>query len=417
MPHTDPAGAAALPPAPPTALHQALRHAARAAPGHAALRVRVTTGPDAAPRLVRHLLDQAAGGQGVHALGPADFLLAEAPAQAAREVRGAIATLLPGPAMPEFTQWALPEDGTALLALAEEAAAQHAAPPPAAPALRGLDALADQVPLGAVVRRNPVLLLRAPGEVRTGPLRLGLRQEALRQALGPPGADPDLLRHARDRIAQRMIAALTTEAARRDLLGTAGRRQLIVELPQSALPVRSAGLDEAAEAPPPAAPPSLFAALPPTVAADPDLLARWRVALEAHGWGLALRGVTAALLGAVAAEALAADLLLLRWSPALAGRGPAAALRRLDPARLLLLGADEEEAIGWGLGQGIRQFGGAHPELILAAARMAACPARARCTRRQCIQRAAATTDGGRDGCTERELLAAVLPAPDGDAA
>ena len=398
------------PPVPPASLLQAVRHAGRAPAGAVALRVRVTAGPEAAPRLVRQVLEDAARGGGVHLLGPADFLLVEATPGAAREARGAIAALLPGAALPEFTLWTLPGDAPALLALAAEATVAAPAVPAAPVPLRGLDALADGLALGAVLRRNAVLALGAPGQMTAGPVRLGLRQDALRAALGPPGADHDLLRHARDRLARRLLATLADDAGRRGLLGPAPPRRLIVEVAPDALPLRGPAPDALAEVAPITVAPALFAALPLSAAADPDLLARRRGALEAHGWGLALRNVTAALLTAVAIETLDADLLLLRWSPELAGRGPAAAIRRLDPARLLLLGADEEEALRWGIGQGIRLFGGAHPELILGAARMAACPARAQCTRRQCIQRAAASAAAGREGCAEPGLLSAILP-------
>lgn len=395
---------AAIATAPPTPLQQALRRAARSGPGHAALRVRLGHGPAAALRLVRQLLEEASRGRGIHATGPTELLLAEAAAAAAAEARRAIETLLAGEVAAEITAWTLPADGAALLGLAGEATALPP-PAPAPPAsARGLESLVDAVPLSSVARRSPVLMLGAPGQVLPGPIRIGIRQDALAAALGLPAGERELLRHARDRIARRLLAALAEDMSRRDLLGEGAPRRLVVELPPDAL-APDPGEADAIE---PRAP-DMLAALPLTLAADPALLARRRAALASHGWGLALRGVTAAALAMIAPEALEADALLLRWSPELAGRGAAAALRRLDPARLVLLGCDEEEALRWGLSLGIRQFGGAHAELILAAARMAACPARARCTRRQCLLRAAATAEAGREGCANRVLLAAVV--------
>ena len=400
------------PNAPSSALQSALRHAARAGAGQAALRVRLREGPEAAPRLVRQLLEDAGRGQAVFALGPLDLLLPEASAKGVAEARAAIEALLPGAAAPEVTQWTLPGDGGALLALAGEV---HAMPAPGPPtpviAARGLDALADAVPLSAVVRRRPVLALGAPGQLLAGPLRLGLRHAALAAAMGPFGQDADLLRHARDRIARRLLAALAEDGSRRALLGGEAPRRLIVELAPDALPTRGRAAEDVVEnsqdAPGGA---GMLAALPLLMAARPALLERRRAALAAHGWGLALRGLTAATLTAIAAEQLAADMLLLRWSPELAARASASVIRRLDPTRIILLGCDEEEALRWALPQGIRLYGGTHPELILAAARMAACPQRAQCTRRQCLNRAAATGEDGREGCTNRPLLAATLP-------
>jgi len=400
------------PPPPATPIQLALRRAARNGPGQAALRVRLAGGGvGPALRLVRQLMEEAGRGQDVFATGQTEWLLPEATAAAAAEARRAIETLLAEGPAPEITEWRLPEDSAALLCLAEEVAALPPAPLPAAASARGLDALADSLALSGILRRSPVLALGAPGTLLPGPVRLGVRQDALAAALGPAGTDRDLLRHARDRIARRVLAALADEASRRALLGSAAPGSLVLELPADAMPY-SGETAEAVEGVPGI--PAMLAALPLSLAAEPGPMARRRAALAAHGWGLALRGVTAAALAMLSAEALAADALLLRWSPALAGRAPAAALRRLDPARMILLGCDDEEALRWGLSMGIRHYGGTHPELILAAARMGSCADRAQCTRRQCLLRAAAASEDGREGCTNRPLLATVLAGPEG---
>lgn len=391
-------------------VQQALLNVTRAAAGSVALRVRVTGDPEPALRLVRQVLEDAAGNSGVYSLGPADYLIVAPQTEAAKAARDAIATLLPGIDLVEFTFWELPGDRTALLELAGEATPSAPPAPPAVAPLLGLDKLIDTIPIGSVVRRNAVLELSEPGKLHVGPIRVGLRHEALRSALGPAGQDSDLAHHARDRIAARMLAALADDNGRRGILGPTPPRKLIAEIPAAALPPRAPALDAMAEAPSVTSDHSVFAALPLPVIADPGTLSQLRGALEAHGWGLALRGITAPLLTTAAIETVDADLLMLRWSPDLAGRGPAAAIRRLDPTRILLLGADEDDAVRWGLSQGIRLFGGNYPELVLAAARMGACPARSQCTRRQCISRGAASSPEGRDGCSERGLLSALLP-------
>ena len=266
-------------------------------------------------------------------------------------------------------------------------------------------AASQAIPLAQVVRRSAILAASGPQAIGMGPLRIGVQRRALDAALGPLGADADLARHARDRMSRRLLSALAQDEPRRALLGGEVPRGLLVELAPGALPeaTEEAVLDQ------PLAEPAMIAALPVTEAADPERLAQRRAALASHGWGLALRGLTAETLGLLAPERLQADLLLLRYGAALAARGPAAALRRVDPARLVLIGCEDEESLRWGLSLGIRRFGGTHPELILAAARMAGCPARGGCTRRQCLKRAAAAEEEEREGCGNRALLAAGL--------
>lgn len=396
-------------------LHEVLRRAVRADAGRAALRVRVSGGPDSAPRLLRHLLEDAARGGPVFALSGGDWLLPEADEGAADRAASGIEALFAGRAEAlEITRWRLPDEAAALLALAVEAVEPTAPPLQPSPSAAGLEALIDALDLVPLLRLNPMMHVKQGGSA-LGYLRLGVSNVALAAAMGGMGGDADLLRHARDRLARRLLTTLADEGSRRTLLGAGASQRVLVELSPAALPAA----DESEETTVPqrnAEAPRMLAALPLSVAADPALLARRRAALAARGWGLALRGLTHEALGWIAPETLQADLLMLRWSPALIRRSVVTALRRLDPDRIALIGCESEEALQWGLSRGIRHYGGSGPELVLTAARMAACPDRSGCTRRQCLRRAASATAAGRDGCTQPALLAAALETTVGTA-
>lgn len=72
--------------------------------------------------------------------------------------------------------------------------------------------------------------------------------------------------------------------------------------------------------------------------------------------------------------------------------------------------------MAWGRSVGIRRFAGPQVAALLAASRLAACPAAAGCSRGQCADRAAGIGPGSQVGCGNPALLAAQLPgaAPDG---
>ncbi|WP_419956583.1 hypothetical protein, partial [Neoroseomonas rubea] len=369
------ADAAAAPPGPgPDAIRRAMRGPA----GRAALIMPAP--PEAGRRRVAlALLEEAGRGRGGAVLETADgaLLLTDCLAPDADRAASAIERLFGQ--LPERLDPAI--DVARLLALPAPAPAQ---PPPPQPAAGGIERLADEVPLAQLLRREGLLML-APGQRRRlALLRLRLPHSALAPSLGPAGRDPDLVRHARDRLRARLLSALADPAQRDALLGGAPPVPLMLDLPARLLPDAPAGGDDD-----PSGTPALIAALTAGEAMANDLPAR-HAALRRVGWGVAVRGLDATALSLLALEALPADLLLLHWSPALLGRAPAAALRRIDPDRLVLTDVDGEQALEWALALGISRFAGPWIATLQAATRMAACPHASACTRAQCAALAAA---------------------------
>lgn len=164
-------------------------------------------------------------------------------------------------------------------------------------------------------------LLSPAGEARGRRLRLS--RAAIAAGIGPRAADPDLLAHAEDRMAARLLPGLAAWAG-----GLPGLR--LVPLPRDRLPSAAAR-------------PGAAGVLPLAAAATPEFPALRRH-LADLGWGVALRGLDAAVLALVEPHRLPADLLLVRWSPALVAPGTADVLRRMDPARVVLTGGGEPAA-------------------------------------------------------------------------
>jgi hypothetical protein len=289
-----------------TPLAHALRHALRAPAGRVVLRVE-----EAAPhrrRVARALLQEgalAAGGQVLEDPAGALLLVGAEPQRAGR-LRALVERLIGSAGTMMFS---LERDGAALLAHAEGGAP----PRPAAegPGLAGLDASLAALPLEGVIARR---IGRRAGEGRPAFLRLAPDRAALAEALGPLGADPDLLDHAAQRIARRLLAALADPAMLRGLLGRHRPQRLHLPLPAAA--------GHAAGAAP------LVATLPVAAVAEPDFAAR-AGAFALAGIGLELDGVAAAL--PLLDPAFLPDTALLRLS-----RDPGPVLGRLDPARLVL---------------------------------------------------------------------------------
>ena len=304
-------------------------------------------GPPPRRRLIRALLQDAAdtAGGAVFETTAGEMLLLGAMAGAARRVVAVLAGLNAGAPPPQL--WVLPQDGAALLAWASGAriaAAEVPAPLPLAPAgLAGLEARLDALPADRVLcHRASVQPGVQPGAAPTGRgRRLRLSRSLLMAELGPLAEEADVLAHAADRLAGRLLPALAAWA--QDLPGWR-----LLPLPRSGLSAlpRRPGL------PPPGEAPGRFGVLPLTAAADPALPAL-RQALAGRGWGLALDGLEAAALALVEPAGLPADLILLRWSPALEDRASLAALRAMPPDRLVLTGCDGPAALGWAARRGL----------------------------------------------------------------
>jgi hypothetical protein len=286
-------------------------------------------------------------------------------------------------------------------------------PEPQRHTLTELDGRIAALPLCRVLRREVLLRLRLGEPPALAGIRLGIEAGALAAALGPDLAeDADLLGHAAERLALRLVFAVADPVERRALLGGAEAAvPLFLALPPGAAGEAAARCGGSGLG---GGPPGGIVLMLP-LAAVADL-----AGLSAAGpLAIALEGLDAEALGLIAPDArvlAVADRLALRWSPRLAeDRAVAAALRRLDPARLLLLGCDGTEALEWGTAQGIERFGGPWVGRALAAARRLACRHAAACVLADCAARASATDAAGRAGCADLRLLAATPLPPEGD--
>ncbi|PWS35522.1 hypothetical protein DFH01_18130 [Falsiroseomonas bella] len=323
-------------------LLQALRRM-QGAPGRVVLRVE-----EAAPhrrKVARALLQEgalAAGGQVLD--GPrGDLLLVGAEAGRAERLRRLLERLV-GPA--GTLTWSLEHDGAALRDYAEGAPAAAPCQAPAGPSLASLDGHLAGLDVTAFTRRTQG---PNPGG-RPAPrfLRLEPDRARLAGAMGLLGGDADLLDHAARHFAARLLAALARPEQARALLGAGGPARLHLPLPAD-LPTRpGAG----------AAPGTLVATLPLAAAADPAALEASRARLEAAGIGLELDGLDAESLALLDPRILPPVLLRLRWSAALAAPDARATLAALDPARIVLAGAEDAAAHRFAAAVGIVQVEG-----------------------------------------------------------
>ena len=152
--------------------------------------------------------------------------------------------------------------------------------------------------------------------------------------------------------------------------------------------------------------------------ADPAAFNDARARVHDAGLSLVLDRVSHLALLLTQVWPLQPDLLKLEWTPLLASLDPGdsrrldGSLARLGPARLLLLRADSEAAVRWGLARGIRRFQGRHVDAMLAASRLAGCAHAGGCTLRQCTERGEASGEAGRRFCRNTRLLDEAAPAP-----
>ncbi|MGG5811084.1 hypothetical protein [Falsiroseomonas sp. CW058] len=276
-------------------------------------------------RVAHALLAEAARGAGGHVEEAAgEVCLVGAEAGRAGRLRDLLDRLLGGAVL---TPWPAPPLAPAT---------------PAPPAnLAALDPWLDALDPLLVARRRRGWRLDAQGGAVPGFLRLDVARDVLAGLLGTYGADADLLDHAQRRMEARLLAALAEARLRQALLGAGPVRRLHLKLPAES----GAAL-----------PQGLVVTVPLAAAADPVTLAARRAALAAAGCSLEMEGLDAEALTLVEPAALPMDLLRLAWSPALAADGPRRALAGVDPARLVLAGADGTEARDWARRQGIVQI-------------------------------------------------------------
>ena len=235
---------------------------------------------------------------------------------------------------------------------------------------------------------------------------------------GPEATDPYLARHLAGRLDAPLLEAMAQAVGQGSPLDPLRERQGLAPLHVN-LGLGAILSDEFAclVAAVHAAGASLGVEVNATEAAgDPALFARARQILMRAGVGLAVDGVSHLTLLLCQPGQFGAELVKLDWSariPVLDGRDAAeleAAIARLGPHRLVLHKADSESALRWGLSLGIRRFQGRHVDAMLAAARLLACPKSDACALRQCVERAAALSPGGRALCRNHPLLDAGCP-------
>ncbi|MFC7476295.1 hypothetical protein ACFQS7_18155 [Dankookia sp. GCM10030260] len=281
-------------------------------------------------RMAEAILQDAAatgGGTLLRSAGGGSLLLG-ASTSAALRAAAALGTLGGDPH--PLPVWRLPRDADAVLAWAAGqwpapvAPSPPAAPSPGLPPLSGLHQVLDGIPAAAALRAESLVTAQTAAIRGT---RLRLDRAAIAAALGPLAADPDLLAHAEERMAARLLPGLAAWA--RDLPGLR-----LIPVARDRLPL-------------PAALPGAVAVLPLALAADPGFPELRRRLAERH-WALALEGLEAATLGLLDPRRLPADLLLLRWSP-----GLPADLAGLDPAKLLLVGARDPAALEFARAAGL----------------------------------------------------------------
>jgi hypothetical protein len=209
-------------------------------------------------------------------------------------------------------------------------------PPPAG--LSGLDSWLTGLDPVPVARRRRGWRLAADGTATPGFLRLEVARDTLADRMGALGGDTDLLDHAQTCMEARLLAALAEAPRRRALLGEGPVRQLHLRLPAGT---------------PAALPQGLVVTVPLAAAADPAAMAQQRARLAASGCRLELDGLDAGTLALLDPAALPVDLVRIAWSPALAGPAAGHALAGLDPARIVLAGAEGEAAWDWARRRGL----------------------------------------------------------------
>ncbi len=224
------------------------------------------------------------------------------------------------------------------------------------------------------------------------------------QAAGAPGADPYLFQHLASRLDERALEIACMDLAQGGPMTGSGLA-LHVNLTLSG--VFSQGFARLAAAMQARGARGGVEILLMEACADPAGFARAAMAVRAAGLALVLDGVGRDALRLTHPGRLGADLVKVDWSDGLAGAETDAAMRELGPDRVMLVQADGEAALRWGLPRGVRRFQGRHIDAVRAAGRLASCEAgqKVGCTMRLCAERASATSGAGRMGCRNLKLL------------
>lgn len=321
-----------------------------------------------------------------------------------------------------LSRWSMPDH------LAELSAFLDAIPTLAAPSTAERDSgLAAVTALfnGVEARRIRELLERQTGVLVTvsGPervvplfreIRFSLQTlEARAAASGHVTADPFLFRHLIAKLDIFMMAATTGDLDHdRPMLAGVRGGGMFLHVNMSLEAVMSSAFTLLAEA---AARTSARIAVEIAMLeafADTDAFFRARERVQEAGFKLVLDDVTHHALMVTKPSALGCDWLKLDWSSQLLQPSESidSAVHAIDPGKIILQKADTESAVRWGLARGIRRFQGRHTDAILAAGRLAICPAASACSLRKCIERESAATQAGRVGCRNLVLLDTSAP-------
>lgn len=327
-----------------------------------------------------------------------------------------------------LTRWSFPAEASPFLSYVEfteqEAAARPASgtltePVASMSALEAISGLVEKGSITDLLHRQTAVLLPS-GAGRVEPLYREITfsvavLEARVEAAGHVTADPFLFRHLASRLDSRMLQTLSDDL-RGDGKLTAWAREVGPRLhinltPSAILSPAFAVFADACQAS--RARVAVEVALV-DVCADPETFLLARERLDAAGLGFVLDAVSHHGLLITSPSVLRPELVKLEWSRQIpqAGDALAAALARIDVSRIVLQRADTEEALRWGLRQGIRRFQGRHADAVLAAGRIEVCEHSGLCSLRQCMERGFATSSAGRVGCRNLPLLDAGAPAP-----
>lgn len=317
-----------------------------------------------------------------------------------------------------LSRWALPDHLKQLSAFLD-ALPTIAAAPGSAEQESGLAAVTrlfsavDLRRIHELIKRQTGVFVTIGGPERVVPLYREVRfslsaLEAKAVASGHVTADPFLFRHLTAKLDSAMLAATVSdlEHERPMLAGLkGGKTSLHVNMSIEAVLSPSFAMltETAARADVKVAVEiALLEAF-----ADTEDFARARTRVQQAGFSLTLDDVTHHAVLVTKLAALGSDWLKLDWSHQMLQIGDTldAALKEIGPGKIILQKADTEDAVRWGIARGIRRFQGRHIDAILAAGRLALCPAAGACTLRQCIERERAVTPAGRTGCKNLPLL------------
>ena len=376
-------------------------------------------------RIVRALLEDTAHrlGGAVYALRNRDLVLTAPPAIAIETLSTHLARLLRADvpdARTVLSAW--PAGSQAMLDYAHARLQDPAAPDMMEPAHAPgqMQAAADTLAWIGTARlpdltQRQIVVEAAAGTIRPVWADVAVMPTLLRARLAAVSqmeADPYVLHHVLSQLDSRMTAALIVPpiaSVGGAIMADAPRLMAHVHLsiggvlsPAFAALVEATGFRRG----------SLGISLPLLDAcADPAAFARARARLRDAGAMLVLDGVTCGALAVLNLVGLEPDWVRVDWADALPrGAYTADALARLGAHRIVLAQVSDAAALEWGLSHGIQRFQGRHIDALLAAARLASCPAAGGCVLRQCLERAYATGPAGRAGCRNPALLDAGAP-------